>query len=230
MSNEATNWAWEQETSTASEKLVLVALADHYNDNSNTAWPGIERLSKRCSLSPRTVLRAIEGLIELGLVKRTRRFQKTNVYELCISDTMTHIEPISDTVSHPYVTPCHPISDTVSPKPLINRNIEPLIKEEEGDDFDNMQKMLSEMTGLLPSGKNDIDAIRRCVEMQVIRKDVAGALQWRKDKLLGPAKSISQLSKGIITNRSIRIQAKNANGKPKPKKSKQKLHQVRLRN
>lgn len=133
MSNSALNWAWQQETNTASEKLVLVALADHLGDQNGSAWPGIDRLARRCSISARTAIRAIDGLVDLGLVTRTRRFQKSNIYTLVISDRMTHIEPpISDTVSPSYVPNCHPISDTVSPEPSIEPSIEPSLV---GDDY-----------------------------------------------------------------------------------------------
>lgn len=51
-----------------SSKLVLLALADHANDDGNAARPGLARLEVKTGLSRRTVQRALAHLEEHGVI------------------------------------------------------------------------------------------------------------------------------------------------------------------
>lgn len=65
-------------------KLVLLAIADHANDE-GAAFPGQERLAAKCSLAPRTVRDSLAKLEQLDLLRVVRRGKKqTNLYQLYV--------------------------------------------------------------------------------------------------------------------------------------------------
>ena len=64
-------WAWNQPLSPL-EKLVLLALAEATDEN-GVSSPSISVLAIQCQLSSRTVQRAINALLNVGLLERTRR-------------------------------------------------------------------------------------------------------------------------------------------------------------
>lgn len=67
------DWAWEQETQTPSEKLVLLALARRSND-SGFCWPSVARIALDTGVSERSVQRAIKTLNEREVIGvRTRK-------------------------------------------------------------------------------------------------------------------------------------------------------------
>ena len=72
MSIEVMNWAWEQPVAKATNKLVLLALADHANADGE-CWPSMKRIAQRSDISTRHVSRAINELIDLGLVEKAGR-------------------------------------------------------------------------------------------------------------------------------------------------------------
>lgn len=72
MSLEAMNWAWEQPVAKSTNKLVLLALADHANADGE-CWPSMKRIAERSDISPRHVSRAINELVDLGLVEKASR-------------------------------------------------------------------------------------------------------------------------------------------------------------
>lgn len=51
------------------QKIVLLALADHSNDEGKSVYPGVKRLTYKTSLSERAVRRALANLRKLGLIK-----------------------------------------------------------------------------------------------------------------------------------------------------------------
>ena len=66
MSIRAMVWAWDQEC-TATEKLVLLALADHSDDN-GVCWPGMEGVAQKTGLTRRTVVTTIRSMEGKGLL------------------------------------------------------------------------------------------------------------------------------------------------------------------
>lgn len=69
MSVKAITWAWSVEAK-PTEKLMLLALADHANDEDFTCWPSLTHLEKKTGLNRTTVWRSIDRLVELGAVTR----------------------------------------------------------------------------------------------------------------------------------------------------------------
>ena len=58
------------------EKMVLLALADHANDD-GICWPKQQQLTVRCSMSERTVRRVIGSLVETGFISKVRNYRCT---------------------------------------------------------------------------------------------------------------------------------------------------------
>lgn len=63
----------------ASEKLVLLALADCANDEGG-CWPSMATLTKKCSKGERTVQAAIKALVDAGHLTRKERLGKGCFY------------------------------------------------------------------------------------------------------------------------------------------------------
>jgi hypothetical protein len=85
MSVKALTWAFEQPIS-ATEKVVLLALADHANE-SGLCWPSIAVLVQRAHVGERTVQRALQSLEDGGFIARERRQREngsdtSNLYRL----------------------------------------------------------------------------------------------------------------------------------------------------
>jgi hypothetical protein len=67
------------------EKFVLLAMADYASDNGDSIFPSIETLSKKTSLSDRSVQNSIKSLIEkkyLVLLKKGGGRSYTNLYKI----------------------------------------------------------------------------------------------------------------------------------------------------
>ena len=75
MSVRAMAWAWRQQLS-GPEKLVLMALADHA-DEDGICWPGNAHIARKCNLRQRSVQRHIKNLIDNGYMTAHRRYRET---------------------------------------------------------------------------------------------------------------------------------------------------------
>jgi hypothetical protein len=82
MSVKAIGWAFEQKLDDPLAKLVLLALADHYNESTGDAWPSIDRLVSVTEGSRSTVIRKLKKLEQVGFISREKRYNKTDVYRL----------------------------------------------------------------------------------------------------------------------------------------------------
>jgi hypothetical protein len=54
------------------EKMVLLVIADHANDEGTEAWPSQATIAKKASISIRTVQRAVNHLVEQGYLRMER--------------------------------------------------------------------------------------------------------------------------------------------------------------
>lgn len=79
-------WAWKQKCS-PTEKLILLALADHANDD-GSCWPGMERIAEKTGFTRRSVINSVKTLQEKGMLGITKRatggFKKSNLYTLLV--------------------------------------------------------------------------------------------------------------------------------------------------
>lgn len=81
------------------DKLVLLALADHANDEGH-AWPSVETLAKKSSTSRRTVLRILKELESSGWLTRQKRNRKngsrtSSLYKLVLGDKLSPGDPVN---------------------------------------------------------------------------------------------------------------------------------------
>lgn len=65
----------------ATEKMVLLCLCDYANGQ-GTCWPGAESMAGRCSLTERTVRKALKWLEEHGYITADARPGKTAIYHI----------------------------------------------------------------------------------------------------------------------------------------------------
>jgi len=78
MSIKAMNWAWEQNCKSAGQKLVLLALADHANDN-GVCWPGQSGLAAKVGMSVRGVRNAIAWLVKSDIIVSERQVDESGM-------------------------------------------------------------------------------------------------------------------------------------------------------
>jgi len=81
MSIKALNYALDIKVGDPTAKLIFINLANHFNDATQYSFPSQELLAERAECSIRTVQRKIEMLIELGLIKKKFRPNKSSLYD-----------------------------------------------------------------------------------------------------------------------------------------------------
>jgi len=86
MSAKLVGWALEQQGLELQEKLLLVVLADHFNDQEGAAWPSQERIAKIMNISDRQVRRIQVELINKGYLEVTKRHGQSNIYKMVVPD------------------------------------------------------------------------------------------------------------------------------------------------
>lgn len=80
MSWEACAWVWNLELP-SSEKWTLMGLAN-YCDEEGRAWPSLNKLADKLSVSRPTVIENIKRLTERGLIVKERRSNNSSIYLL----------------------------------------------------------------------------------------------------------------------------------------------------
>lgn len=95
---------WQLDLS-SSDKIVLLALADNASDE-GICWPSIATISKKCSVTERTVQRSIGRLVSSGHVTRNEVYGKGCKYNIHPRHSVT-----PDTVS-PH--PRHSVTQTIN--------------------------------------------------------------------------------------------------------------------
>lgn len=76
MSVQATTWAWQQNTESSGQRLVLLALADAAGgdeDDPRMCWPSVARISAMVGIGESTVKMHMERLAEIGLISKIER-------------------------------------------------------------------------------------------------------------------------------------------------------------
>lgn len=128
MSIEAMSQVWKRSKEKGSALLLLLAIADNYNEDKGCAWPSVEYLSKKCRMTPRNVNLLLTRLQEHGAitVEAGAGPKGTNIYRLAsigaekISDEKPRVEGVKN--------PAHKISG----EPLKGTVNEPLEKKPAG--------------------------------------------------------------------------------------------------
>lgn len=115
-------WAWQQDVS-ATETLVLLALADHADDT-GFCWPGQSGLASKTKMSRPAVNGILKRLVEKGKVEVIHRQDeynrhRTNQYQLRMGGTV---------IQHD-TEPCHPDAESRVMEDDTNLQREPSKKE-----------------------------------------------------------------------------------------------------
>jgi hypothetical protein len=66
---------WKNGPSNSTERFVLLALADYANDAGQGINPAFATIAKKCAISRRTAIRAVDSLIEQGYLARSLRMK-----------------------------------------------------------------------------------------------------------------------------------------------------------
>lgn len=96
---------WELSGLNASQKLVLLCLADHANDR-GLCWPSLQRIAERSDMSVRNCQRVLGQLAELGLIVKQAGLGRgnTTLYQVRPQagkdDNLSSIDRKGDTVSY----------------------------------------------------------------------------------------------------------------------------------
>ena len=97
-------------------KAVLIALADHANDDW-TCWPSVTRLGLFTALSERTVQRALRRLTAEGLITLVARQNQSCLITLIADDSPVAATPLSPPACHRSPVTVTPTPVTLTPEP-----------------------------------------------------------------------------------------------------------------
>lgn len=185
MSITAIEWAFRQKLSDPTAKLVLIGIADKYNEDRGYAWPSVERLADMADCTRRTVSRKIAMLEEMKLVATIRSPSQTNRYYLptmtsCHHDTGVMGVMTSDVMG--VMTPDVPqtvINDSEqkdSVKSVSKRFHDAATKQQIKDGFDRFWKAVPRKVGK-KSANEAFRAALKTVSAEVL---IAGMEQYAK--------------------------------------------------
>jgi hypothetical protein len=171
------NWVWQLDLPSFL-KLVLLKLADHANEH-GICHPSIAALARSCSVSERTIQRAIRDLCDRGLIQiecrhRPDGSQRSNQYRLALSaDRVNTMTPPTDngmncppsaptpgdigvtqtTTQSPIPNSQQPLSGGwIFPKRLTDAEQRSAVAELRGMDPELAQVVLDELAGRLCKG------------------------------------------------------------------------------
>ncbi|MFW6118882.1 MAG: helix-turn-helix domain-containing protein [Planctomycetota bacterium] len=151
-------WELEDDKLSATQRLLLLALADHAGPDGDHIYPSRQRLAKMCGCTRRTVSRNIQALENLGYVRRVARQrsdggQRANEYRLTIQFTCTTPHPT------PPVGRDTPPPDTADEGTSLNRtNEETYVPSSPSNDSEDG---LSDLAGGQESDAPPYDEIRK---------------------------------------------------------------------
>jgi len=103
-------WAMHIQVGDPMAKLLLIALADRADKETNQCWPSLARLCTDTEMSMATVTRRLAYLEQKGLIARNQRDQKSTLYTLLLTESSLSpterppslsqsVEPISNNLS-----------------------------------------------------------------------------------------------------------------------------------
>lgn len=228
MSIKVMSEVWATPCGSTSAKIVMLAIADHANDNGH-AWPSITGIAKKCDMSRRNVMRIIQSLEKDGLLKPNRDPGRTTRYSIqlvtlrqrCQRVTGDKCASTGDTVSK--------TGDTVSPKPSEpskpSKKVEP---SQEGFQFSNWFESLrpSHMKTTSAEKKKwaeDYDKLKRLDGKS--KDQIKAVCKWaRKDdfwqtNFLSPLKLRKKNKDGVKYFDVFETNMKTKTETPKPKQS-----------
>ena len=84
MSIEAYKWALDLDHGNPTHKAVLLGMANHADPTGTNCFPSIDRIARYTALHERTVRRAINEMVEIGLLEKQQNPGKTCRYSLAL--------------------------------------------------------------------------------------------------------------------------------------------------
>lgn len=174
MSAKATFWAWEQETPKASDKFVLLCLANCHNDDTKRCDPSVNYIAAQTGMDRKTVMTSIERLTESQIISPNKRFGTSTSYTLFIDVTSTKNGTSTKTGTstkngtRPVPKTGHPPVPKTVPKPKRNlKEPKRAIATKLPDDFCLTEKLQSNAeTFWQGKGRNDLDAAEQFEEFR----------------------------------------------------------------
>lgn len=115
----------------ATEKMVLLCLCDFANDRGE-CWPSVDTLAGKCSLSDRTVQKAIKQLKAWGIIKTTDVPGRSHMFTVNPRSNFTPEAASPPKMSAKPPKQLHPTPEAASPKPSKNHH-EPSKESASGD-------------------------------------------------------------------------------------------------
>ena len=108
-------------------RLILLILADHFNDHEGAAWPSHGRVAKMAGVTEETVRRHLRNMEELGLVSSKPREGRSNLYVIPPTPTRgVAEEPPTPTRATPHTHEGAPPSPMRGVSPIYTTLNEPL--------------------------------------------------------------------------------------------------------
>jgi len=193
----------------SSEKFVLLAIADMANHDGTNAWPGVNFIADRCSMSRRSVQRLIRSLEERGVLTvhlqkggndRTPADRRPNRYDVNLSalNGVPDCHAVADEADPEHergvihdTTGCHPRhhgvtsatsrGDSSDTLSVLDPSLNRQETNTESDDFDNFWRKYPRRTG-------KANAVKRWRTMKPADRDAALAAldahiaNWRATK------------------------------------------------
>ncbi len=116
MSIAAIQWAFDLTLADPTAKIVLLALADHYNDQQQCCWPSLTRLEQFTGADERTIQRAIARLIDEGHITRETRAGSSSLFYLHMDPRQIDATPRQDGAPPPSKRRDTPVKLTPHPR------------------------------------------------------------------------------------------------------------------
>jgi len=121
---------WDATARTTSHKLVLLALADHADDDGR-CWPSLERVAAKCGIQVRAVQKRIRDLQHDGQVQVVNRPGRSNMYLITPVPQDTPVlkdTPVPQDTTTPVLKDTPPLSSR-TPRTIKEPSVEPPNKQ-----------------------------------------------------------------------------------------------------
>lgn len=86
MSIDLINRSWEAKGLTSAQRLVLICLCDHFNEDEGRAWPSMARIAAFCHISEQMASRHIKSIEESGYLSVDRSTPRSNHYRITLPE------------------------------------------------------------------------------------------------------------------------------------------------
>jgi len=116
------SWVWDCSPVKGARRLVLLALADHADDETWSCWPSVRRIAAKTQIPERSVRRLLGELKEAGAIevqagagslgKASNKRQRTNRYTIVHDPGHSVIPDAASGMTQRQVDPGHSVRDT----------------------------------------------------------------------------------------------------------------------